>query len=574
MGNRLETAAGRSPERHAEMVYTGADLLTDTLVGLGADRVFNITGLGMLGLGRSLLNRRNEISYVSHLNETNLTMMAQGYARQTGKPTFCIVYHASGTALAMMSVTTAWADNIPMVLLSTTGARTTSGRDQYAATPRSLTEMSTQFTKWNYDITTPERIPEILARAWEIASTPPMGPVHISIPSDLFDIELSGPVPREDFARLRSFDSPSADPTGLAEAGKLLRNAERPVLLCGSEVGRLRATDQMLALAEALGAPVLSEQDPSFLGFPTGHAQYVGTPAANAALLAEADVALAIGYEFTEKGMPGEAPMLREKTNLITLSADPMLLSKQLWPDLALHGHPGPSLRSLTEMFADTPLPKADRDRNLATCTGPRDARTAAIAEADALPGDQSPVSQKKLIREVYRQCGDDWIVIQAGSTLGWHLEAMYDFDDPLNFHAVSGKGSAQGWGAPTAMGMQMGAPDRRVLALLGDGNLMFSATCLWGAVQYDLPVVFVVNNNQGWVCVPDAIDAVYDMNTADPEREAMAWTWGGAPIDFTGFARSLGLEAERVATADDFAACLEKARTSRKPWLIEVIGE
>ena len=132
----------------------------------------------------------------------------------------------------------------------------------------------------------------------------------------------------------------------------------------------------------------------------------------------------------------------------------------------------------------------------------------------------------------------------------------------------------AQGWGAPTAMGMQMGAPDRRVLALLGDGNLMFSATCLWGAVQYDLPVVFVVNNNQGWVCVPDAIDAVYDMNTADPEREAMAWTWGGAPIDFTGFARSLGLEAERVATADDFAACLEKARTSRKPWLIEVIGE
>ncbi|WP_370284945.1 thiamine pyrophosphate-binding protein [Pseudooceanicola nanhaiensis] len=574
MGNIREIERGRSPVRHAGAVYTGADLVIDTMVGLGADKVFNITGLGMLSLAHALLKRRNEIDYVSHLNETNLSMMAQGYARQTGKPTFCIVYHASGTALSMMSVTTAWADNIPLVLLSTTGSRTTSGRDQYAATPRSLTEMSTQFAKWNYDITTPERIPEILARAWEIASTPPMGPVHISIPSDLYDLELSGPLPREDYDRLRRYSAPCAEEAGLSDAVALLREAKRPVLLCGSEVGRLRATDEMLALAEALGAPVISEQDPSFLGFPTSHAQYVGAPAANGPLLAEADVAFAIGYEFTEKGSPGEPPMLPSSTRLVTLSADPMLLAKQLWPDLALLGHPKSSLRRMVELLTDKPVADAARAQRLESCAGQRSERTAAIAEADAVPGDQSPVPQKKLIREVYKQCGADWIIIQAGSTLGWHVEAMYDFEDPLNFHAVSGKGSAQGWGAPTAMGMQMGAPDRRVLALLGDGNLMFSATCIWGAAQHDLPVVFVVNNNQGWVCVPDAIDAVYDMTTEEQSRDAMAWTWGAAPIDFSGFARSLGLEAERVSTADEFSACLERARASKRPWLIEVIGE
>ncbi|AJE48457.1 thiamine pyrophosphate TPP-binding domain-containing protein [Celeribacter indicus] len=562
------------PARGADAVFTGADLVVDTLVRLGAEKVFNIVGLGMLGLGRAFLNRRNEIGYVGHLNETNLSLMAQGYARQTGKPTFCIVYHSSGTALAMMSLTTAWADNVPMVLVSTTGARMTSGRDQYAATPRSLTEMSTQYSKWTYDITTPERIPEILARAWEIASTPPMGPVHISIPSDLYDVELSGPLPREDFSRLQCYSDPCAEEAGLAAAAALLRDAQRPVLLCGSEVGRLRTVEEMVALAEALGAPVISEQDPSFLGFPTSHPQYVGTPAANKALLQEADAALAIGYEFTEKGDFGEKPILPSSARLVTLSADPMLLAKQLWPDLALLGHPGPSLRRLAELLEAQPVAADAKARHLGRCAAQREIRAAAVAEAEAMPGDQSPLPQKKLLREVYGRCGKDWIVIQAGSTLGWHVDTMYEFDDPLNFHAVSGKASAQGWGAPAAMGIQMGAPDRRVVALLGDGNLMFSATCIWGAAQHDLPVVFIVNNNQGWLCVPDGMDAVYGTSTESAARDAMAWTWGGAPIDYTGFARSLGLEAERVTTADELGASLEKAKASNRPWLIEVIGE
>ncbi len=236
-----------------DTVSTGADLVVDTLIQLGADKVFNIVGLGMLGLGRAFYNRRNEIGYVSHFNETNLSMMAQGYARQSGKPAVCVVYHSSGTALAMMAVTTAWADNVPLVLISTSSARMTIGRDQYAATPRSLVEMSTQYAKWSYDISSPERIPEIIARAWEIAATPPMGPVHISIPSDLYDVEVAGALPRSDFSRLHTFPGSCADEQGLKEVAALLRDARMPVLLCGSEVGRLRAVEEVVQLAEALG---------------------------------------------------------------------------------------------------------------------------------------------------------------------------------------------------------------------------------------------------------------------------------------------------------------------------------
>ncbi|MZR13708.1 hypothetical protein GQE99_11845 [Maritimibacter sp. DP07] len=570
MGKQDSVAVAPPRDRRT---INGADLVVEALLEVGAEKVFSIIGLGMLGLGRAFYDRRDEIGYVGHLNETNLTMMAQGYARQTGKPTFCFVYHASGTALSMMSMTTAWADNVPMVFVSTSSARSTIGRDQYAGIPRSPIEMSSQFTKWSHDISAAERIPEILARAWEIASTVPMGPVHISIPSDLYDVEVATHLARKSLKDTQRFVETAPDNAGTAEVARLLANAEYPVLLCGSEVGNLKVWKEMVALAEATGAPVICEQDPSYLGFPTSHAQYIGTPASNADVLAEADLAIAVGYEFTEKGIPGEAPILPASVKLVTVSSDPLLHGKQLRPDVALQGHLAKSLPLLAQEIQKVPATQKTMKARAAVCHAKREARAAAIAEADAMSRDLSPIPQKRVLRELCDKAEKDWIVVQAGSTLGWHLESMYEFDDPTNFHAVSGKASAQGWGAPAALGIQLGEPDRRVLAVLGDGNFMFSATCIWSAAQQDLPAIFVVNNNSGWVCVPDAIDAAYDRETDGPGRDAMAWTWGEAEIDYVGFARSFGLEARRVATSSELGDALEEAKQSNRAWLIEVCG-
>src|SRR5271163_706112 len=104
---------------------SGADLVIDTLIRLGCRHAFNITGLGMHGLAASFYRRRDEIGYLSHVNETNLALMAQGYCRETRKPAFCFVYHASGTALALMSITTAWADRAPLILVTSSDSRKT-----------------------------------------------------------------------------------------------------------------------------------------------------------------------------------------------------------------------------------------------------------------------------------------------------------------------------------------------------------------------------------------------------------------------------------------------------------------
>jgi benzoylformate decarboxylase/acetolactate synthase-1/2/3 large subunit len=118
-------------------IVRGGDLLVDTLIGLGVEDAFHIVGLGTYPLGDAFFRRRREIRYISHVNETNLALCAQGYARAKRAPACAVVYNSSGTALAMMAMTVAWADRAPLVLISSTNSRLTSGRDQYAAVPRS-----------------------------------------------------------------------------------------------------------------------------------------------------------------------------------------------------------------------------------------------------------------------------------------------------------------------------------------------------------------------------------------------------------------------------------------------------
>ncbi len=221
----------------------GADLFVDTLVRLGAKDAFNIVGTGMYPLGDAFYRRRDDIRYISHLNESNLTLVAQGYARASRKPVCAILYYSSGTALGMVGMTVAWADHVPLVVVSTTSSRITSGRDQYAAVPGSILDMTSQYAKWSFEVPTADRLPEALARAFAIAAQPPMGPVHLAVPLDLWDAVVSETPPCADFERTHTYARASADAEGLAAAAELLAQAERPVLLLGSESRAIRGSD-------------------------------------------------------------------------------------------------------------------------------------------------------------------------------------------------------------------------------------------------------------------------------------------------------------------------------------------
>ncbi|MBB5159433.1 thiamine pyrophosphate-binding protein [Saccharopolyspora phatthalungensis] len=552
---------------HGQTV-NGAELLTRSLVRLGVEHVFNIPGLGLFPLVEAFYRHRDEMRYITALNETNLALIANGYARATGKPAFVNVYHASGTALAMMAVTTAWGENVPLVLTTTTSSRALIGRDQYAGVPRAVTEMSEQFVKWSAEVPSVDRIPEFLERAFQIAGTAPYGPVHLAFPMDLWAEETTLPAEQAEAARPMVFAA-AADAEGIERVESLLAASERPILVAGGEVVRYGAIDQLVALAEALGCPVLSEPYIADLGFPTTHPQYVGKLSANRDLVDKADVALLVGVELTESGL-GPAFGFADGTVVVNTTTDANALRRQFRPDIGLVGHPHPTLARLAAALSADQATAQKRDARLeATSAARRSHNETTETLRRARWDEQNPLSIGRILDVLQRSMPADTVVVNHAGAAQLHLELMLDVDDPSRYFGISGKASAQGWGGPAAIGIQLARPQQRVVAVLGDGGFQFSSTCLYTASRFSIPVIYLILNNGGWRDI--ASIARHSGNEAAAGEAEFGWSFTDPPIDHAAFARSLGMHGVQVGDAAGLDKALAAAFASDAPTLIEI---
>lgn len=542
----------------------GAESLVRTLVRLGVKDAFNIVGLGLFPLAEAFYAHRDEVRYVSALNETNLGLIAAGYARANRSAAFVNVYHASGTGLGMMALTTAWADGVPMVFTTTTSSRALAGRDQYAAVPRAVTEMSGQYTKWSCEIPSADRIPELVERAFQIANTPPYGPVHLAFPMDVWLEQTEDVGQRRPTEVLADF---VAAPAAVERIAELLRDSIDPVIVTGAEVARYGAVDAAVALAEQLGAMVLHEDKIADLGFPTTHPQFAGRLGAHRAVVDRADVLLLLGVELTESGLT--RPVEFGDATTVVISPDPMLLTRQLRPDLAVLGAPRPTLEAISAALGTVPDDargaRAGRARELHEA---RDTRTERVR---AIRFDAEELAIGRILTELEAAMPAGTIVVNHCASGEPFVEDLLPYPDTDTFFGISSKASAQGWGGPASIGIQLARPDRRVVALLGDGGFMFSSTAIYAAAQQDLPVVFVILNNGGWRDI-GALATVAKSPLVDAE-DVMGWTFADPPIDHAAFAVSLGLEGRRVSTPDELRAALDKAFADRRATLIEVVN-
>ncbi|TAJ49098.1 MAG: thiamine pyrophosphate-binding protein [Herbiconiux sp.] len=545
----------------------GAELLVRTLVRLGVEDAFNIVGLGLFPLAEAFYRHRADVRYISALNETNLGLMAVGYARAKRSAAFVNVYHASGTALGMMALTTAWAESVPLVFTTTTSSRRLEGRDQYAAVPRAVTEMSGQFTKWSAEIPSAERIPEFVERAFQIANTPPYGPVHLAFPMDVWLEQAHDTTADVSPTDLRV--GYGASDEAVARVADALRTSERLLLVVGSEVARYGAVDAAVALAETLGAPVTTEDKISDLGFPTTHPQFVGKLGMNRALISESDLVLLLGVELTESGLT--APVDFGDATVVVLSADPLLLTRQLRPEVAVLGLPEPTLAAITSALVDDPVPDARRSAGLDDARARHAARDARNEEIRAIRFDESPIAIGRIVTEIARAMPEGTIVVNHCASGEPFFEDLLPIADTDTFFGISSKASAQGWGGPASIGIQLARPDVRVVAALGDGGFMFSSTAIFAAAQLGAPVIFVILNNGGWRDI-GALARVARSPLADAEKE-FGWLFTEPTIDHAAFAASLGLTSYRASTPDALRHALETAFARDEPALIEVMN-
>ena len=469
-------------------------LLRDTY---GVDTVFGIPGVHTVELYRGLEPDADPaartIRHVTPRHEQGAGFMADGYARSTGKPGVCFIITGPGMTNITTAMGQALADSIPMLVISSVNRSDTLGRGQGRLHELpSQQQLVSGVARFSHTLLDPSALPEVLARAFALFEGARPGPVHLEIPIDLFNAEIPLPAGRTIHDVTRSRPGRLApDPTLIDEAVALLTGAERPLVLLGG--GCVAAPEAARQLVEALDAPTVTTINAKGL-LGGAHPLDLGANAALPAvreLARDADVVLAIGTELGETDydvvfddgfvIGGE---------LIRIDIDPEQLARNHAAALGIVADASLALETLTDRLTDL--------EGNPQGTGRGAQITAATLEALALPTDPAFAPYVPLFDTLQQALPE---AIWVGDSCATVYASNHLLSQPAPrryFNASTGYGTL-GYGLPAAMGATLGRPDLPVIALVGDGGIMFTLSELACAVEEQLPVVIVLWHNQGY---------------------------------------------------------------------------
>src|SRR3954471_19059914 len=494
-------------------MLNGGQVIVDYLVREKVPYVFGLCGHGNIGFIDALHERSSDITTISVHHESVAGFMADVYYRVAGKPVATFTSCGPGSANLPIALGNAFLDSVPF--LAITGNVPTSQfnrgafQELYRHYQADFPSTVRAYCKKVFQPTRGDMVPLAVRQAWKTMVTGRPGPVVLDVPFDIFKEAAAEetPLPEEWNANISS--RCGADPEGVTKAVDMLLAAERPVILVGEGVRYGGAAAELLALAERLQIPVASSA--SGLGaLPTDHPLALGLVSrgglyhANAAAR-QADVLLALGVRFDDRTssswLPGYSFTI-PPTKLIHIDIDPDEIARNYPVTLGLMADVRTFLRQL--------LAELDSRKDIETNAATRKAWLAAIdgyrKEWDALvaPGftdDSTPVNPQRAAHEIGRALPEDAILV---SDIGVHHNWLLQFCKPRRPDSLIGSMGfgPMGVGVAGGMGPQCAAPDRPCFSVCGDGAFFMHASVLGTAVEYNLPVVWVVWNNFAYASI------------------------------------------------------------------------
>lgn len=486
----------------------------------------------------------DDFTYVLGLHEGAAVAMADAYAQVTGCPTVVNLHTAPGVGNAVGALVNAQANRAPLVVTAGQQVRAMMRFDALLTNTHAV-ELPRPAVKWSYEPPRPQDVPAALARATYLAAQPPQGPVFVSLPMD--DLTAAADDAATDLTLARTVTGRAApDPAALAGLVERLGAAANPVLVLGGAVDASGGLEAAVALAEKLRVPVWRAPEPGRLGFPEDHPYFRGAlPNAIAPLsakLAGHDLIVVIGAAVFKyyPYMPGE--FLPAGASLVQVTDDADEAARAPMGD-AIVADPRLTLERLAEL-----VPPADRPEP----EGRGAPRTPSYGEG--------PMAADAVFATVAGELPDDAVIFnESPSNLAAHRDQIRPGRPASFFFTTSG---GLGFGLPGAVGAALAAPDRRVLAVVGDGSAQYAITALWTAARYRVPVTVIV-----------LVNAEYKILKWFGKRENVT----GVPgldlggIDHLALAQGYGVEATRAETPDALRDALKTAFTSQVPRLIEV---
>ncbi len=525
------------------MPLKASDLLVSCLQAEGVEWVFGMPGEETLDINESL--SRSSITFVPVRHEQAAAYMADTHGRLTGRAGVCLATLGPGATNLVTGVADAFLDRAPLVALTGQGdlERMHKESHQYI----DVLGLLRPITKWNARINDPAIIPEVVRKAFKLAETEKPGSTHIELPEDVMGTSVDGtPLVRTEPAQ------GEASAANVARAVELVAKASNPVVLAGYGAVRARAADAVRAFASITGIPVattfmgkglLDPDDANALGavgLQSGDYQMAGFD--------EADVVITIGYDLVEHAPRHWNPQ-KDKT-IICIDSLPAEIDEHFIPVVELVGDISGNLSRVADRC--TPAPRAGGSKNL------REAVRERFLGAKDDP--ESPLQPPRVLYELRRALGrEDILVSDVGLHKLW-IGRMFPAFEP-NTVLISNGLAAMGFALPAAIAAKLVFPERKVVAVSGDGGFVMNAQELETAVRLQTAVVSVV-----WE------DGTFG-SIAWKQRRRFGRTFGvdfGNP-DFVALAASFGIPAWRCENAGDFGKCLEEALATNGPTLIAI---
>lgn len=566
------------------MKTTGIHLLLDLLAACGVRYLFGNPGTTEMPLNDALVDDPR-FQYILGLQEVPVMAMADGYAMASRQVAFVNLHISCGLGNALGMLYNAWREGTP--LLVTAGQQDRRLAFEEPILWGQMVEVARPWTKWACEVTQLADLPAAVRRAVQTALTPPTGPVFLSLPVDL----QMEPVPQQPLKDAGHFvgtghpwavmppplDAHVRPPeASIRQAAALLAAAENPAILAGSRITDREAMAELVAVAELLGAPVLTESGTTHgrLAFPSDHPlNGQGLPLWSPEVrrrLEEFDTLLVVGMDLFRQYIYFEpARPIPEHCRLVQIDEDPWQLHKNYLLDVAVLGHPKCALAELAQLLQPLVAPKREAIAQRAAHHAQRHAAARkALEDQIAAEADLRPITPRTLMGTLARILPDDVAVVEeAVTTTNTVLERLGALKNTTGYFGH--RGWALGWGLGVALGVKLAWPQRPVLALLGEGAAAYGIQGLWSAARYRIPVVFVICNNAQYQILKVCGQGLNLPQAKDGRFEGVDLV--GPELDYLALARGFGVEAHRVTEPDELAVRVREALRGDRPVLFDV---
>ena len=540
----------------------GSDFMVDVLKSIGFEYVFSNPGSSFRSLQESVVNygKNKDPEFITCCHEESSIAMGHGYYKVEGRPVAVFAHGTVGCQHAAMGIYNAFCDRVPVYIILGNTFDATKRRPgaEWSHSVQDAAEMIRDFTKWDDMPMSLAHFSESAVRAYKIAMTPPMEPVVIVADSDLQESPIEGEQPR--LTKLTLTNPPQGDSGAVAEAAKMLVDAENPLIIADRLGRTANGMKYLVELAEVLQAPVIDGG--GRMNIPSRHPLNQGER--RGALVANADVILGLEmgdfwgelHNMTDQLHRTTKTIFKPGAKLITIQATDLYTKSNYQDfqrfqevDMAIAADAEATMPSLIEavkrlITADRKRTFEDRGKKLAAARGPAHDR---MLEEARYGWDASPISHPRLAAEVWDKVKTkDWALVSGDA---W-ARRMFNFDKYYQHIGGSGGGGV-GYGSPAAVGAALAhrKHGRLVVNFQNDGDLMYAPGVLWTAAHHRIPMLTIMNNNRAYHQEIMHLQRMAAFHNRDITTAHIGTTIEDPNIDFAKLAQSLGWYAEGPIT-------------------------